>query len=56
LVCPIDSGSLVFIFINFQETFNFLFYFSDDPLIVEQCVVQLPVVCIFSGVVFGVKF
>jgi hypothetical protein len=40
----------VFIFFNFQEPFDFLFYFINDPLIVEQCIVQLPVVCIFSAV------
>jgi hypothetical protein len=39
------------IFIDFQEPFNFLFYFIDDPLIIEQYVVQLPIVCIFSAVV-----
>jgi hypothetical protein len=39
----------VFIFINFQEP-NFLFYFNNEPLIIEHCVVQLPIVCIFSAV------
>jgi hypothetical protein len=37
---------------------NFLIssYFINDPLIIEQCVVQLPVVCMFSAVVFVAEF
>jgi hypothetical protein len=37
----------VVIFINFQEPFNFLLYFVNDLLIIEQCVVQVPIVCQF---------
>jgi hypothetical protein len=36
LLCPIGYGRLVFIFTEFQEPFNFLFYFINDPLIIEQ--------------------
>jgi hypothetical protein len=32
-------------------TFNYLFYFINDPLFIEQCIVQLPIVCMFSTVV-----
>jgi hypothetical protein len=35
-------------------TFNYLFYFINDPLFIEQCIVQLPIVCMFSTVVFVV--
>jgi hypothetical protein len=43
-------------FINFQKTFNILFYFIDDPFLTEQCVVQIPIVCMFFTAVFVVDF
>jgi hypothetical protein len=46
----------VFIFMNFHESFNFLFYYINDSLIIEQCVIQSPIICIFSAVVFVVGF
>jgi hypothetical protein len=32
------------------------FYLIHDPLIIEQCGVQLPIISIFSAVVFVVEF
>jgi hypothetical protein len=46
----------VFIIIKFQELFDFLPYFFYDPLISEQCVVQPPIVCVFSAAAFVVEF
>jgi hypothetical protein len=46
----------VFIFISFQGTFDFLSYFCYHPLIIEQCVIQAPIICVFSAVVFVVEF
>jgi hypothetical protein len=45
-----------FIFINFQESFNFLFYFINDPLVIKQCVVQFPATCMFFIIIFVVEF
>jgi hypothetical protein len=46
----------VFIFIKFQEIVDFLLYFFYDPLIIQQCVTQPPIICEFSAVVFVVAF
>jgi hypothetical protein len=47
---------IIFIFIGFQETFDFLSHFFYDPLIVEQCIIQLPIICVFFAVDFVVEF
>jgi hypothetical protein len=46
----------VFISVNFQEPFDFLSYFFYDPLIVEQCVIQPPIIFSFFAVAFVVEF
>jgi hypothetical protein len=45
-----------FILIKFEELFAFLPYFFCDPMIMEQCVVWLLIVCVFSATSFVVKF
>jgi hypothetical protein len=35
------------IFIKFQESFDFLSYFFNDLLIIEQCVIQTPIIFYF---------
>jgi hypothetical protein len=46
----------VFVFISFHETFDFLSHFFDGPLIVEQYVLQSPIICVFSVLAFVVEF
>jgi hypothetical protein len=45
----------VFIFISFQEPFGFLSYFFSNPLIIVQCVIQSPIICIFFAVAFVIQ-
>jgi hypothetical protein len=45
-----------FLFLKFQELFYFLHYFFDDPLFMEQRVVQFTGLWIFSAVSFVVEF
>jgi hypothetical protein len=52
--CVLVSGA--FIFIKFQELFDSPPYFFDDPLLMEQCVVQSPGVWVFSAVSFVLVF
>jgi hypothetical protein len=47
---------LCFHFHSIPGTFYFFSYFFYDPLIIEQCVVQLPIVCVFSGASFVIEF
>jgi hypothetical protein len=46
----------IFIFINFQEPFDFLSYFFYDSLFIEQCVIKPPIIYILSAAVFVVEF
>jgi hypothetical protein len=39
-----------------RKLYDFLSYFFYDPLILEQCVVLPPVVCIFSAAAFVFEF
>jgi hypothetical protein len=55
LLCPIVSSRLCFHFIDFQEPFNFLFYFINDPLFINQWVLQFLAVCMFFIFTFVVS-
>jgi hypothetical protein len=52
---PQAQTGCVFVFTEFQEL-DFLSYFFSDPLIVEQYIVQPPIVCVFSSAAFIVEF
>jgi hypothetical protein len=41
--------------LNSRNFFDSLSYFLYDPFIIWQCVVQLPIVCIFSAAAFVVE-
>jgi hypothetical protein len=38
---------------HFHQLLSYFFY---DLLIIEQCVIQSPIICIFSAVAFVVEF
>jgi hypothetical protein len=56
LLAAILKSPCALIFISFQETFYFFSYFCYDLLIIEQCIIQPPIICIFSAVIFVVEF
>jgi hypothetical protein len=46
----------LFSFLSPSRKLDFLSYFFYDTLIIEQCVIQPPIICIFSAVAFVIEF